>query len=90
MEAQSASAVAPKQGRGRPKKVQTQAAAPVAAKKGRGRPRKVENVDLNNIKDIKDIDAYLKKIDNAIALENAKLQESKKELDAKSKLKGKR
>jgi len=76
-----------KKGRGRPRKVETQ---PVEQKKGRGRPKKVENVDLNNIKDIKDIDEYLKKIDNAIAEESAKIQESKKELDAKSKLKGKR
>ena len=84
------SPVEEKKGRGRPKKAETPASQPVAQSKGRGRPRKVENVDLNNIKDIKDIDEYLKKIDNAIAEENAKLQESKKELDVKSKLKGKR
>ena len=55
-------------------------------KKGRGRPKK----QVENIKDIKDIDAYLKEIDNAIAAENAKLQETQKELAKNAKLKRKK
>lgn len=67
-------------GRPRNEKIEVQ-----EVKKGRGRPPK-DAVDLNNIKNIKDIDQYLKEIDNQIAVENAKLQESQKELDKKSKI----
>ncbi len=66
---------------GRPKKAET-----VVAKSGRGRPKK----QVQDIKDIKDIDAYLKEIDNAIAAENAKLQETQKELAKNAKLKRKK
>lgn len=85
-----------KKGRGRPRK---QAVAQIAkrsvgrpkknepaVKKGRGRPKK----QVEDIKDIKDIDAYLKEIDNAIAAENAKLQETQKELAKNAKLKRKK
>ena len=67
---------------GRPKKVEiTQ-----VKKNGRGRPRK----EVQDIKNIKDIDEYLKEIDNAIAAENAKIQETQKELAKNSKLKRKK
>ena len=66
---------------GRPKKNETP-----AVKKGRGRPKK----QVEDIKNIKDIDEYLKEIDNAIAAENAKLQETQKELAKNAKLKRKK
>ncbi len=72
---------------GRPRKESSVTPAPAAK---RGRPKKAGNANLDNIKDIKDIDEYLKKIDNAIAVESARLQESEKELNKKSKLKPKR
>ena len=67
-----------KAGRGRPKKVAEKVV--VATKKGRGRPRKTGS------QDIEDIDAYLKEIDNAIAVENAKMQASKKALDRQARI----
>ncbi len=74
-----------KKGPGRPRKEKQVKQTPV--KKGRGRPRKTESVAISDIKDIKDIDAYLKEIDHAIAQESAKIKESEKELDKKSKIK---
>ncbi len=75
-----------KKGPGRPRKTE----APKTEKKGPGRPRKTDKVAISDIKDIKDIDAYLKEIDHAIAQENAKMKESEKELDRKSKIRRKR
>ena len=82
-----------KKGRGRPKKmVNTEKVS--AVKNGRGRPRKVENQvktrDVENLSDIKEIDEYLREIDNQIAAENAKLEESQRELAKKAKLKGRK
>lgn len=78
--------VAIKKGRGRPKKVENK--VPVAIKKGRGRPKKAESTEYLNA--IKNIDEYLKQIDNEIAQENSKLEETKKELEKKTKLKRKK
>ena len=89
--------VTKKKGRGRPRKVQEVSNEQELAepKKGRGRPRK--NVETNVetkvdeeeiiLSDIKDIDEYLKEIDDAIAVENAKLEETQKELVKNTKLK---
>lgn len=81
--------VGTKKGPGRPRKV----AADVAENKKpqgtgkRGRPRKVQNVEENKrAGSIVDIDEYLKQIDNAIAEENAKLEETQKELAKDAKL----
>jgi len=75
----------PKRKAGRPRKVEVKEKA-TAVKKGRGRPRK----EVDKIQDIKDIDEYLKEIDNAIAAENAKLQETQKELAKNAKLRRKK
>ena len=69
---------------GRPKKTQEVVNKPAGK---RGRPRKI---DVNVPSDIQDIDAYLKEIDSAIAAENAKLEQTQKELENKAKLKGKK
>ena len=73
-----------KKGRGRPKKITAEKTEAKPIKKGRGRPKKVEsiaNAKLGKLSDsIVDIDEYIKQIDNAIAEENAKLEETKKEL----------
>ena len=75
-----------KRGRGRPKKETTEKVK-TEEKRGRGRPRK----DAKNVNDeIENIDAYLKEIDDAIAAENAKLEETQKELAKKAKLKRKK
>ena len=74
-----------KKGRGRPRKTVEQVAPTV--KRGRGRPRKDEaRLDTN----ISDIDAYLKEIDAQIAAENAKLEETQKNLAKEAKLKRKK
>ncbi len=67
--------------------------------KKRGRPKKVventeaepvkENVEIPNEEEgdnVEDIDAYLKKIDEQIAEENAKIAESEKQLEKKSRI----
>lgn len=74
-------------GRGRPRKT-TQEEPVVKITRGRGRPKKDSSNNVLN--DIEDIDAYLKEIDDAIAQENAKLEESKKQLAKKSKIKNKK
>ena len=56
-------------------------------KKGPGRPRKQE---VEEVSSIKDIDAYLKRLDAAIAAENAKLEKTQQELDNEAKLKRKK
>ena len=61
---------------GRPKKVAT-AIEVKSPSKGRGRPKKTSSVD---------IDAYLKEIDNEIAKENAKIKETRKQLEKKAKI----
>lgn len=77
-----------KRGRGRPKKVQTQVQEVKKVSKGRGRPRKDASAkDLNKIDNI---DEYIKQIDNAIAEENAKLEETQKELAKNAKLRRKK
>ncbi|MBQ8615077.1 MAG: hypothetical protein IJ415_00695, partial [Clostridia bacterium] len=59
--------------------------------RGRGRPRKeVQFQDIKSTDNIADIDEYLKQIDNAIAEENAKLEETQKELAKNTKLKRKK
>ena len=76
----------PKKPVGRPRKSDSE--KPVKkSTKGRGRPRKEATVDIT---EIKDIDEYLKEIDSAIAAENAKLEETQKELAKKTKLKRKK
>ena len=85
--------VAPvKKGRGRPKKVQENPIEEVKKEsRGRGRPRKeVQFQDIKSTDNIADIDEYLKQIDNAIAEENAKLEETQKELAKNTKLKRKK
>ncbi len=87
----------PKKGRGRPKKEVSEVVTN-EPKKGRGRPKKVVSTEVatepkqveQNLSDIKDIDEYLKEIDNAIAEENAKMEETQKELVKNSKLKRKK
>ena len=71
-----------KKGRGRPKKE----VKPVETKKkGRGRPKKNSGEDegVNQVKP-DDIDAYLKEIDEQIAKENAKIKESARQIERKS------
>ena len=89
-----------KRGRGRPRKDNLEEKPVVAIKKGRGRPKKIQSPikkrgrpslqSQNFSNDIKDIDAYLKEIDDAIAAENAKLEETQKELAKKAKLRRKK
>lgn len=74
--------------RGRPKKVAEETNQEnnqdTTKAKRRGRPRKVENaLDVKEPK-ISDIDAYLKEIDDEIAKESAKIQETTKELEKKT------
>ena len=93
-EAGSEKVSAVKKGRGRPKKLATQEAK-LDNKRGRGRPRKdvsqaVETRDVENLSDIKEIDEYLRQIDNQIAAENAKLEESQRELAKRAKIRGKK
>lgn len=84
--------VAPvKKGRGRPKKQEV--SETVNTKRGRGRPRKDQlndNIQVDDISNINEIDEYLKEIDNAIAAESAKIEETQKELAKKAKLKSKK
>ena len=76
--------VEPKKPVGRPKKSNSE--KPIKkSTKGRGRPRKEADIT-----EIKDIDEYLKEIDSAIAAENAKLEETQKELVKNTKLKRKK
>ena len=77
----------PKRGRGRPRKTEVKVAND-KPKKGRGRPRKTDVEGVNQ--EIENIDAYLKEIDDAIAAENAKMEETQKELAKKAKLKRKK
>ncbi len=83
-----------KKGRGRPRK--TEETKVSAIKKGRGRPKKVNQNGKEagnkekSLNDIKDIDAYLREIDDAIAAENAKLEETQKELAKKAKIRNKK
>ena len=86
-------ASAVKKGRGRPKKAIQE--AKIGNTRGRGRPRRdetqvVESRDKENFSDIKEIDEYLREIDNQIAAENAKLEESQRELAKRAKLRGKK
>lgn len=53
--------------------------------KRRGRPRKVET-SSDEQPEINDIDAYLKEIDDQIAKESAKIEETKKELEKNSRI----
>ncbi len=57
--------------------------------KKRGRPRKVE-ATANGGEQISDIDAYLKEIDDQIAKESAKIEETKKELEKNSRISNKK
>ncbi len=87
-----------KKGRGRPRKVVVEQPEVSQVKRGRGRPRKTEqeqvssiaNEKVENLSDIKEIDEYLKEIDNQIAAENAKLEETQRELAKKAKLRAKK
>ena len=82
-----------KKGRGRPKKVQTEKVEVKQVSRGRGRPRKTVQASeekSKNLDSIVDIDEYIKQIDNAIAEENAKLEETQKELAKNAKLRRKK
>lgn len=77
---------------GRPKKVVQEGATNSKASeqksqesKRRGRPRKVET-SSDEQPEINDIDAYLKEIDDQIAKESAKIEETKKELEKNSRI----
>ena len=70
--------------RGRPKKVVEETNQDTTQPKRRGRPRKVENALEVQEPKITDIDAYLKEIDDEIAKESAKIQETTKELEKKT------
>ena len=77
---------------GRPKKVVQEEATNSKASeqksqesKRRGRPRKVET-SSDEQPEINDIDAYLKEIDDQIAKESAKIEETKKELEKNSRI----
>lgn len=77
---------------GRPKKVvQEEPTNSKASKqklqepKRRGRPRKIET-SSDEQPEINDIDAYLKEIDDQIAKESAKIEETKKELEKNSRI----
>ena len=92
----------PKRKPGRPSKVATEEAkkkvgrprkteAPAEVKKGkRGRPRKDggDSNPTNPGASSQDLDAYLKEISQAIADENAKLEQMKKELEKKADISG--
>ena len=60
------------------------------ASKGPGRPRKEIALQIKSTNNIDDIDEYLKQIDNAIAEENAKMEETQKELSKNAKLRRKK
>ncbi len=78
-------------GRGRPKKVVETTSVTEQPKAQRGRPKKVEeNKDVKAYEDIGDIDAYLKEIDEQIAKENAKIEESQRELEKNSRIRRKK
>ena len=77
---------------GRPKKVVQEEATNSKASeqksqesKRRGRPRKIET-SSDEKPEINDIDAYLKEIDDQIAKESAKIEETKKELEKNSRI----
>lgn len=77
---------------GRPKKVVQEGATNSKASeqksqesKRRGRPRKIET-SSDEKPEINDIDAYLKEIDDQIAKESAKIEETKKELEKNSRI----
>lgn len=77
---------------GRPKKVVQEGATNSKASeqksqesKRRGRPRKIET-SSDEQPEINDIDAYLKEIDDQIAKESAKIEETKKELEKNSRI----
>ena len=77
---------------GRPKKVVQEEATNSKASeqksqesKRRGRPRKIET-SSDEQPEINDIDAYLKEIDDQIAKESAKIEETKKELEKNSRI----
>jgi hypothetical protein len=54
---------------------------------GRGRPKKViEPINEVVPKEIEDIDAYLREINEEIAKENAKIAQSEKALEKKAKI----
>ena len=73
-------------GRGRPKKQTNEPAKAKNSAGKRGRPKKVQGVEMTS-SNLEDIDEYLKQIDNEIALENAKIEESKRKLEKLSKKK---
>ena len=76
---------------GRPKKVVQEEATNSKSEqksqepKRRGRPRKIET-SSDEQPEINDIDAYLKEIDDQIAKESAKIEETKKELEKNSRI----
>lgn len=72
--------IAKKKGPGRPKKVVAQPVKQETGKR-RGRPRKTE-MDSRAV----DLDKVLKEINDAIAIENSKIEKSKKALEKKTKI----
>ena len=92
-ETQAVKTVSAKKGPGRPKKVEAKVAEVKKSQNlsKRGRPRKEDvAVASKKAETIVDIDEYLKQIDHAIAQENAKLEETQKELAKDAKLRRKK
>ncbi len=90
----------PKRKRGRPRKIiiiqeEAENNKPSASTSGqKGESEKAKNVAVVSLSDDKNIyenlDTYLEEIDNQIAEENAKMEESKKELEKNSRIRKKR
>ncbi len=83
----------PKKTRGRPRKVIIiEEAAEPKPKGKRGRPKKVTVIPVSdgenakNLESVNDIDEYLKAIDDQIAEENLKIEQTQKELEKNTKI----
>ncbi len=80
----------PKRGRGRPRKEESSEGAEEISSESIQEEVSVPEIQEESVAELKDIDEYLKEIDDAIAAENAKLEETQKELAKKAKLKRKK
>ncbi len=74
--------------RGRPRKIEPSTTAQTNTElKKRGRPKKIVEPELiDNEEEIDNIDEFLKKINDQIEIENAKIEETTKELEKNSKI----
>ena len=92
VETTEASKALVKKGRGRPKKVENIVVSDNKNESNKNVATPVKSTRTENkiANEIKDIDAYLKEIDDAIAAENAILEETQKELAKKAKFRNKK